>query len=140
MLREKPEDGMRRRLTVGAITLAVAGAGLGTAGVPAAPSETGTGFDPTADGESSVVEVHVADRDELDQLIATGVDLDHQLHEVADGLEVHAVVTPSEVDALEAMGFDTGAVVSSSAQMDAALEERAATIAEHIEDNQEFAA
>jgi zinc carboxypeptidase/chitobiase/beta-hexosaminidase-like protein len=131
---------MRRRLTVGAITLAVAGAGLGTAGVPAAPSDTSTGFNPTADEESSVVEVHVADRDELDQLIATGVDLDHQLHEVADGLEVHAVVTPSEVDALEAMGFDTGAVVSSSAQMDAALEEREATIAAHIEDNQEFAA
>jgi hypothetical protein len=120
--------------------LAVAGSGLCAAGLPASSTETIDTLDRSADEETSVVEVHVADRDELDELIATGVDLDHQVHELEDGLEVHAVVTPSEVEALQAMGFDTGEVVFSSADMDSALDEREATIAAHIAENEEFAA
>ncbi|HSJ60304.1 MAG TPA: M14 family metallopeptidase [Jiangellaceae bacterium] len=131
---------MRRRLTVGVITLAVAGSGLYAAGLPAASTETIDKLDRSADEETSVVEVHVADRDELDELIATGVDLDHQVHELEDGLEVHAVVTPSEVAALEAMGFETGSVVFSQDAMKAAFEEREATIAAHVAENEEFAA
>jgi hypothetical protein len=131
---------MRRKLTVGAITLAVTGAGLYSAGLPAASSDIINTLEPTADEQTSVVEVHVADREELDELIATGVDLDHQVHALEDGLEVHAVVTPSEAEALEAMGFETGEVVFSSADMDSALEEREATIAAHIAENEEFAA
>ena len=130
----------RRRLTVGAITLAVAGTGLYSAGLPAASSDPINTLDPSADEETSVVEVHVADRDELDTLIATGVDLDHQVHEVEDGLEVHAVVTPSEVATLEAMGFETGQVVYSPQDLDAALDEREATIAAHVAENEQFAA
>ena len=131
---------MRRRITVGAITLAVAGTGLYSAGLPASSTETIDKLDRSADEETSVVEVHVADRDELDELIATGVDLDHQVHELEDGLEVHAVVTPSEVAALEAMGFETGSVVFSQDAMEAAFEEREATIAAHVAENEEFAA
>jgi len=131
---------MRRRITVGAITLAVAGTGLYSAGLPASSTETIDKLDRSADEETSVVEVHVADRDELDELIATGVDLDHQVHELEDGFEVHAVVTPSEVAALEAMGFETGSVVFSQDAMEAAVEEREATIAAHVAENEEFAA
>jgi hypothetical protein len=131
---------MRRRLTAGAITLALAGTGLYSATLPAVSSDTTNELDRPVDEESSVVEVHVADRDELDRLIATGVDLDHQVHEVDGGLEVHAVVTPSEVDVLQAMGFETGDVVFSSAGMEAALEERDATIAAHVAENERFAA
>jgi hypothetical protein len=120
--------------------LAVAGTGLYSAGLPASSTETASTLDRSADEETSVVEVYVADRDELDELIATGVDLDHQVHELEDGLEVHAVVTPSEVQALEAMGFETGQVVFSHEAMEAAVEEREATIAAHIAENEEFAA
>jgi hypothetical protein len=120
--------------------LAVAGSGLYAAGLPAASTETIDTLDRSADEETSVVEVHVADRDELDELIATGVDLDHQVHELEDGLEVHAVVTPSEVEALQAMGFETGEVVFTAEDMESALDERDATIAAHIAENEEFAA
>jgi hypothetical protein len=120
--------------------LAVAGTGLYSAGLPASSTETIDKLDRSADEETSVVEVHVADRDELDELIATGVDLDHQVHELEDGFEVHAVVTPSEVAALEAMGFETGSVVFSQDAMEAAVEEREATIAAHVAENEEFAA
>jgi hypothetical protein len=120
--------------------LAVAGSGLYVAGLPAASTDTINTLDRSADEETSVVEVHVADRDELDRLVATGVDLDHQVHELDDGIEVHAVVTPSEVDALEAMGFETGQVVFSAADMAAAVDEREATIAEHVAENEQFAA
>jgi hypothetical protein len=122
------------------ITLAVAGTGLYTAGLPATSSDTINTFDRTAEEEPSVVEVHVADRDELDELIATGVDLDHQVHEVDGGFEVHAIVTPSEVETLQAMGYDTGEVVFSPEDLEAAFEEREATIAAHLEENEEFAA
>ncbi|HEX6232464.1 MAG TPA: M14 family zinc carboxypeptidase [Jiangellaceae bacterium] len=131
---------MRRRFTVGVITLAVAGAGLYSAGLPASSTDVINTLEPSADEQTSVVEVHVADRDELDKLVATGVDLDHQVHELEDGIEVHAVVTPSEVEALEAMGFETGDVVLSPADTEAALAERDATIAAHVAENEQFAA
>jgi hypothetical protein len=131
---------MKRKLTIVAVATAMAGAGVFAAGPAAVSTNPVIELDPGSDEEASVVEVHVADRDELDELIATGVDLDHQLHELDDGLEVHAVVTPSEVAALQALGFDVGEVVFSSADMEAALEERDATIAAHIAENEEFAA
>lgn len=130
---------MRRRLSVVAISLAVAGATLSTAGPPAA-SDAVIQFEPTADEQTSVVEVHVADRDELDELIATGVDLDHQLHATEDGLEVHAVVTESEAATLESLGFDVGGVVFSPESLAAVLDEREATIAAHVAENEQFAA
>jgi hypothetical protein len=131
---------MRRKLTVGAVTIALAGAGLYSATLPAVSSDPIEELDRSADEVSDVVEVFVADRDELEQLIATGVDLDHQLHEVDGGIEVHAIVTPSEVDALQALGFDTGEVVFSSAASEAAFEEREATIAAHVAENEQFEA
>jgi hypothetical protein len=94
----------------------------------------------TADEEPSVIEVTVPDRDELDRLVETGVDLDHHVHAREDGIEVHAVVTPNEVAALTALGFEVGDVVHAPEDTDAALAEREATIVDALAENEAFAA
>jgi uncharacterized protein YbjQ (UPF0145 family) len=65
----------------------------------------------SASSSAMVLEVLLDGRDELDQLVATGVDLDHKL-DVSDSGELvaYAVVDAEEAQALEALGFDTGAV------------------------------
>ncbi|HSK15898.1 MAG TPA: M14 family zinc carboxypeptidase, partial [Gaiellaceae bacterium] len=134
---------MRRKLGVRSLALPVVLAllvmGLLAAG---APGDTGASEDlgRVAGEEASVVEVLLPDRDELDRLVATGVDLDHAVHQTEDGIEVHAVVTPNEVATLQALGFDVGETVSSVGDMEAAAAEREATIAAHIAENEEFAA
>jgi hypothetical protein len=93
------------------------------------------------DEEASVVEVHLADRDELDRLVATGVDLDHGVHVGDDGaIHAKAVVTPSEQAALTARGFDLEETLFSPADSEAALAEREATLSAARADNAEFAA
>jgi hypothetical protein len=90
---------------------------------------------------TSVVEVHLADRDELDRLVATGVDLEHGAHATEDGgVEVRAVVSPNEAATLKALGFDLGAVVFTEADSERAVAEREATIAAHVAENEAFAA
>ena len=92
------------------------------------------------DGPTSVVEVTVADRDELDELVATGVDLDHSVEQRDDGLVVNAVVTQSEAEALAEAGFQVGETVYSAAEAEERIEEREATIAAHRQANADFAA
>ncbi|HEY3485674.1 MAG TPA: hypothetical protein VGK49_09830, partial [Ilumatobacteraceae bacterium] len=136
----------RKHRTRAVIALAlVAAAGLATASparsAPSTPESAATPIlDPSADEQSSVVEVVLSGSAELDRLVATGVDLDHQVHRYADGVVVHAVVTPSEVAALEAQGFTLGQVVSDPDQTAARIAERDATIAEHVAENEAFAA
>jgi hypothetical protein len=92
-----------------------------------------------ADEQASVVEVHLPDRDALDDLVATGVDLDHDVTWLDDGsLVAHAVVTPSEVEALEARGFDLGATVHSPEDTEGALAAREQAIAAAKLDNRAF--
>ncbi|HEX5597563.1 MAG TPA: M14 family metallopeptidase [Micromonosporaceae bacterium] len=90
--------------------------------------------------EADVVEVLLADRDELDRLVATGVDLDHQVSRSEKGIMAHAVVTPTEAAALKAMGFRLGNVVYSAEEAADRVDERDATIAAHIAENQQFVA
>ncbi|MFA9431975.1 M14 family metallopeptidase [Egicoccus sp. AB-alg2] len=105
--------------------------------LPPPPDDLGR----TADEVSDVVEVHVADTEELDRLVATGVDLDHHVHVHDDGeIEVHAVVTPNEQASLKAKGFELGRRVHTEADTEAALEEREETIQAAIAENEEFAA
>jgi hypothetical protein len=86
---------------------------------------TGAGAHGGEAGEgSSVVEVIVADRDELDRLVDAGFDLDHQLKHTDDGIVVNAVVTASEQAQLEALGFTVGATLFSAEQLDQVLAER----------------
>ncbi len=93
-----------------------------------------------ADEQANVIEVLLADNDETDALVATGVDLDHHVDRTEDGIVVHAVVTGNEVATLTAAGFTFGRVLHTPADSRARIAEREATIAEHLADNQEFSA
>jgi len=127
-----------RRLMPATLLITLAAVSLAAA----APQDTGPPADlgRTAGEAASVVEVRLADRDELDRLVATGVDLDHQVAVTDAGVEVHAVVTPSEVESLRALGFQVGDVVFTAADSERALAEREATIAAHVAANEAFAA
>jgi len=92
------------------------------------------------DEEASVVEVTVADRDELDRLVATGVDLDHQVLHTDTGIVVHAVVTPNEVSGLRTLGYRVGDTIFAPEDSANRVAERDATIAEHKAENKAFAA
>jgi Zinc carboxypeptidase/PA domain/Chitobiase/beta-hexosaminidase C-terminal domain len=94
----------------------------------------------SADESADVVEVSVTGVDELDELVATGVDLDHHVTRQEDRIVVHAVVTPSEADALRARGFALGRLLHKSEDSQEAVAEREATIAAHVEENEAFAA
>lgn len=90
--------------------------------------------------EASVVEVIVADRDELDELVATGVDLDHHVSQTPAGIVVHAVVTPNELDGLQALGYEIGETLYDSEDTEARIAEREATISANVAENEAFTA
>ncbi|PZF81191.1 hypothetical protein C1I92_22350 [Jiangella anatolica] len=77
-----------------------------------------------------IVPITVPDRDALDQLVATGVDLAEKVDHTADGLRVEAIVTPSEQQWLTDAGFAVGEAVLSEEQFAALQEEREDTVAE----------
>jgi hypothetical protein len=123
---------------VAAVAMALVFAQL--AATQAAGDTTGDDLGRSADEEASVVEVLVEDTDELDRLVATGVDLDHDVQWRDEGIVAHAVVTPNERASLQARGFTLGAVVFGPNDSAAAIEEREAVIAEAVAENEEFAA
>ncbi|MFJ8579568.1 M14 family metallopeptidase [Micromonospora sp. NPDC093277] len=92
------------------------------------------------DEEASVVEVLLADSAELDKLVATGVDLDHDVTRTEEGIVAHAVVTPSEAAALRARGYRLGETVFQPSDSAERVAEREATIAAHKAENQAFTA
>ena len=66
---------------------------------------------PGVSGEA-LVEVNLADRAALDQLVASGADLAEYLRQNDDGtLTVNVFATQDELDALAAAGYDLGAVI-----------------------------
>jgi hypothetical protein len=73
---------------------------------------------------ASLVKVQVADRTELDRLIATGVDLTSALDETSTGYVITAVLTPSQVQMLRSKGFRVGAAAHSLQQLNALRAER----------------
>lgn len=84
-----------------------------------------------ADDEVAVLKVTVPSSDELNRLVATGVDLDHDIEQNDDGsYTVSAVVTGAQVTALETMGFSFGEVLYTQEDTEAALAERSAVQAE----------
>ncbi|BCB78867.1 M14 family zinc carboxypeptidase [Phytohabitans flavus] len=107
---------------------------------PADPGGAPAVLERFAGEEASVVEVTVADRDELDKLVATGVDLDHHVSQTDAGIVVHAVITPNEVDGLKALGYRVGPTLFDPADSEGRIAEREATIAEHKAENQAFTA
>jgi hypothetical protein len=129
---------VRSAIVVGALaaTAAVAAPSISGSAQEAPPVE----LERFADEEASVVEVRVGDRDELDRLVGTGVDLDHDVTWNDDGITAHAVVTPNEAAALRALGFELGTVVFGPSDSSDRIAEREATIAAHVAENEEFAA
>ena len=111
-----------------------------TAAPPAGPDTGQVVLERFPDEEASVLEVTVASRDELDRLVATGVDLDHHVSQTPAGIVVHAVVTPNEAGALRAAGYRVGPTLFDPADSGDRIAEREATIAEHKAENQAFTA
>jgi len=128
---------LRLALFAGAALVAVL---LGTVASSSSAAASPVDLGHTAIEEASVVEVHLSGRDELDRLVGTGVDLDHGVHATAEGLEVHAVVTPSEVATLRSLGFAVGEAVSTPEDAEAVVAEREATLAARAAENEAFAA
>ena len=98
-------------LLVAAVTLAA----------PAAASEDDLAAD-------AVVEVIVADRAELDALVATGIDLTHQVDRRGGSFVAQAVVTDEELASLREAGFRIGQTLWTQADSDRVNAERLATI------------
>ncbi|HEX6684080.1 MAG TPA: M14 family metallopeptidase [Candidatus Limnocylindrales bacterium] len=90
--------------------------------------------------QASVIEVSLADTAELDRLVATGVDLDHQIARMPDRIVARAVVTPNEAAALRAAGYRLGETVFGPGDSQARIAEREQTIAAHTADNRAFTA
>ena len=73
---------------------------------------------------AALVEVHVADRTELDRLVATGADLISAVEETSDGYTLSAVLTPSQEAELRSQGFSVGDTVQTQEDVDALRAER----------------
>ncbi|MFY1699767.1 MULTISPECIES: M14 family metallopeptidase [unclassified Solwaraspora] len=128
-----------------ALLLAGPATAVPTAAAQPSTAETGADGNPPvlerfAGEQADVVEVVVADRDELDQLVATGVDLDHHVSQTPAGIVVHAVVTPTELAGLRELGYHIGATLHDADDTEARIAERATTISGHRADNQAFTA
>jgi len=131
---------MRRALLITAAALTLTATLLpapGGAIAPALPEgpellESPMLLDPKGLGpeEASLVRYVLPNRDRLAAFVDTGVDLDHFVNEVPGGVEVHAVVTPSEVASLAGLGFTPGAVIQGPGAVRSVLAERALTIRE----------
>ncbi|WP_262852876.1 M14 family zinc carboxypeptidase [Mumia quercus] len=138
---------LRRKVAAVALGLTVPGLVLTATTGPAAfadppetePAPTSSVTQRLAGEVPSVVEITVPGTAELDRLVATGVDLDHGVEQRPDGLEVRAIVTPNEVEALEKAGFEPGGVLYTQEDTETALAERDATIAAAKAENEAFA-
>ncbi|SCE93643.1 M14 family metallopeptidase [Micromonospora mirobrigensis] len=117
-----------------------AGAVTLPAAVPVGPAGPAVDLGRTADEQASVVEVLLADTAELDRLVATGVDLDHEVSRTDAGIVAHAVVTPTEAATLTGLGYRLGATVFAPRDSADRVAERQATIAEHVAENRAFTA
>ncbi|MFD1827588.1 M14 family zinc carboxypeptidase [Mumia zhuanghuii] len=136
---------LRRKVTAVALALTVPSLIAASTTVPAAfadpspPASDTVTLERLPDEVPSVVEITVPGTAELDRLVATGVDLDHGVEQRPDGLEVRAIVTPHELEALEKAGFEAGEVLYTEKDTETALAERDATVAAAKAENTAFA-
>lgn len=91
--------------------------------VPAAADEDALDLD-----ETSVVEVHLEDRDELDRLVELGGDITQLDPAGEGGFLAQVVIGPFDQDVYEDAGFDFGDVVYTESDAEERLDEREATI------------
>jgi hypothetical protein len=71
----------------------------------------------------------VADRGEIDLLTSIGVDLAEYTRPVANGIEVHAILSPEESEALREMGFNVLGAISDQDDYNENIAEREEIIA-----------
>jgi Zinc carboxypeptidase/Chitobiase/beta-hexosaminidase C-terminal domain len=115
----------RRGLLATAVAFLVVGVGLVAAAPGGTAVQTATPGGPAAKvAPHKVVEVVVPNRDELDRLLATGVDVTEHLTPGPDGVVVQAVVTSAEAARLSNSGFQVGDTLQTEAQTDAILRQR----------------
>ena len=117
---ERPRSRISRRFAW-LLALALATSMLAP-GAAAQTDDEGLQEDPEP---SSLVEIHITDRTELDRLVATGVDLTPDLDETAEGYTITAVLTPSQEADLLAQGFSVGDTLQTQEDLDALRAERA---------------
>lgn len=96
-------------------------ASSGSASDDASPDEE---IVPDGPEEVEVVKVTVPDRDALDALVETEMDLAEEVTETADGLVVEAIITPSEQEELREAGFTVGEPLLTEDDFRALQEER----------------
>ncbi|MBR8742883.1 M14 family metallopeptidase [Nocardiopsis sp. MG754419] len=113
--------GTRPRGRAGVVVVAAFALLLPTA-LPAAADEDTVDLD-----ETSVVEIHVEDRDELDRLVDLGGDI-AQVDPAGDGFVARVVVGPFEQELYDDAGFGFADVVYTESDAEERLEEREATI------------
>ncbi len=118
-----------RLLIAGLVGGAAALTGVANAAPPPAPAA------PAADQaiasapeQAAVVTLRVPDRAGLDRLIAAGTDLTTRVREANGGIEIDAVVTPTELTALRASGFAVVDTIQSAAASRQRTAERDATV------------
>ena len=100
-----------RRGRIGALAALALLVAAVTLAAPAAASEDDLAAD-------AVVEVIVADRAELDALVATGIDLTHQVDRRGGSFVAQAVVTADELASLREAGFRVGQTLWTQADSD----------------------
>ncbi len=69
---------------------------------------------------ADIVAVHLAGRDQVDDLIQAGAGVTEYVKPTADGVDVHVVATDEEQARLRSLGFDVGETVISANQIQAA--------------------
>ncbi|MEU9888827.1 M14 family metallopeptidase [Sphaerisporangium sp. NPDC051011] len=78
----------------------------------------------------ALLRVVVPDQDALDRLNSMGLDLAEYKKPVADGIEVHAVLSPQEAQDLREKGIDVRGAISDQSDAAANMAERRSAIAE----------
>jgi Zinc carboxypeptidase/Chitobiase/beta-hexosaminidase C-terminal domain len=99
--------GLTAALLVPALLVPAAAQGSVPTGVPAVAAPD-TDIVPDGPEPMDIVPVYVPDRERLDDLVATGVDVLEEVSQTPLGLAVQVYATPSEQARLDGLGFSVG--------------------------------
>ena len=113
-----------------AIAILAAGAPV-AAGAGAAPPDDPAGSNTVTlepNEVADIVAVHLAGRDQVNDLIQAGADVTEYVKPTADGVDVHVVATDEEQARLRSLGFDVGETVISANQIQAVVDQREAAV------------
>ncbi|MEU2611275.1 M14 family zinc carboxypeptidase [Micromonospora sp. NPDC007271] len=127
-MRSTGRSGTRRWLALLALPLALA---VSAPGFASSMSDGGVAPDRSSSGEQNgvgLMRIVVADKSGIDRLNELGVDLAEYVKPVDNGIEVHAILSPEESQALRDMGFDVQDAISDQSDYAENRAERAAAI------------